>query len=156
MTPQQAKILDLKNGARWTFRQIADALDLTPATVHQHYRYAMAKAGATNYDLSYLPTSVDRHEWRRIEESEFIDARIRDYLDIKEKALDEGQLRNAIEALNGAHKYMETLIKLQGISAPERREITITNELLVNKLAALEAEVGEVTDAEVVTYEINQ
>ena len=141
--------------ARWSLRKIARHLNLNYSTVREHYLDALAKCGAETHDLTKLPTSLDRHEWRRIEESEFIDARIRDYLDIKERALNEGQLRNAVEALNGAHKYMETLIKLQGISAPERREITITNELLANKLAALEAEVGKVTDAEVVTYEIN-
>ena len=154
LTQRQAEILDFK-AARWSLRKIARHLNLNYSTVREHYLDALAKCGAETHDLTKLPTSLDRHEWRRIEESEFIDARIRDYLDIKERALNEGQLRNAVEALNGAHKYMETLIKLQGISAPERREITITNELLANKLAALEAEVGKVTDAEVVTYEIN-
>lgn len=156
LTQKQATILDLKNGLRWTFRQIADHLGVTVAVVHEQYNAARSKVGAFTHDLSHMPTSVDRHEWRRIEESEFIDARIRDYLDIKEAAVDEGQLRTAVEALNGAHKYMETLIKLQGISAPEKREVTVTVDDLRKELQQYEAEDGPITEAEILEFTLTE
>lgn len=154
LTEKQAQILDLRNVARWSFRQIADHMGITVAVVHEQYNAARSRVGAFTHDLSNMPTSADRHEWRRIEESEFIDARIRDYLDIRDKAMEKEQYRNAVEALNGAHKYMETLIKLQGISAPEKREVTVTVDDLRAHWDRLQAEGITVTDAEVVSYEL--
>lgn len=156
LSEKQALILDLKNSARWSFRQIANHLGITVAVVHEQYNTARSKVGAFTHDLSHMPTSVDRHEWRRIEESEFIDARIRDYLDIKDAAIEKEHLRTAVEALNGAHRYMETLIKLQGISAPEKREVTVTVDDLRKHLANLEGEVGAISEAEVLSYELEQ
>jgi hypothetical protein len=153
LTKRQSQIWDMKHSARMSLREISRVLNLNYKTVHEHYEDAMGKVGVLGLPKD-LPVTVDRHEWRRIEEAEFIDARIRDYLDTYKAARQEGHLRTAVEALNGCHRYMETMIKLQGISAPEKHQVQITVEDLRRQVELLEAEVGPVSEADIVQYSI--
>lgn len=150
LTERQGQILDLKHGARWSLRQIAKHLGLNYKTVHESYTSAMLKIDHLGFPKELPVGSSTRVEWRRFEEGEFIDARIRDYLDVYQTARNAGHLRTAVEALNGCHRYMETMIKLQGLAAPERHEISLSVDVLERELKRIEAEVGPIQEGEVV------
>lgn len=148
LTTRQQDILDLKHGARWSFRQIAKHLGLSYSTVNEAYYAAVKKHGRELKDIPEL----SQIEWIRFQESEFADARIRDYLDIYQQAKESGQLRTAVEALNGCHKYMETMIKMKGLAAPEKREVNLTVDMLQAELARIESEVGPIIEGETVEH----
>lgn len=148
LTSRQQDVLDLRHGARWTFRQIAKHLGISQVTVHEYYKAAIKKHGRELKDIPEL-SSI---EWMRFQESEFADARMRDYLDVYKEARETGQLRTAVEALNGCHKYMETMIKMKGMSAPEKREVTLTVDMLQAELARIENEIGPIVEGEVVEH----
>lgn len=146
LTSRQNTVLDLRHGARWTFRQIASHLGVSATTVHEYYNAAMKKQARELKDIPEL----NHLEWMRVRESEFADARMRDYLDVYQKAISKGKLHIAVEALNGCHRYMETMIKMKGISAPEKREVTLTVDMLQAELARIEAEIGPIVEGEIV------
>jgi hypothetical protein len=149
LTERQGQILDLKHGARWSLRQIARHLGLNYKTVHESYTSALSKVDALGLPKELPVNTTTRLEWRRFEEAEFIDARIRDYLDTYNEARKARQYRAAVEALNGCHRYMETMIKLQGLAAPERHEITLSVDMLEKELKRIEAEIGPIIEGEI-------
>lgn len=136
------RILDLRS-QRLSFRAIAKALDLCVATVYESHQAALGY-------IKQLPEHISSYkELRLVEESEYIDAQLRRYHEIYDECRATGKYRVAVEALNGAHRYVETLIKLQALAPPERHRVEITNDALRDELVRIEAEVGEITDDDV-------
>jgi hypothetical protein len=136
MTDQQERAVDLRNLARMTFREIGQALGMSPQAAHQHYvagmRY-MTEAG--------LSESAESGQHSRLEKREFIDNRLKMYDEIAQAHIT-SHPRTAIEALNGAYKYLELLVRLEGIEAPVRHQISVTTSLIETEIQTLEAKIG--------------
>jgi hypothetical protein len=142
ITPQMERIVDLRK-QRLSYRAIANALGLHYTTVYESHQAALKY-------IKRLPEHIESFkELRLVEESEYIDAQLRRYHEIYDKCMETGKYRNAIEALNGAHKYVETLIKLQALAPPERHKVELTVDDLRAELLRIEAEVGEITSEDI-------
>lgn len=140
LTARQAEVLDMRRISRLTFSQIAAALGISKQSVHEHYQAAK----------KYVE-EVEEPETSQVfllsEKREYIDARLRMFDKIAEDALadmgDTVGLRNssrrvAIEALNGSYKYLEVLIKMEGLEAPKRHSIELTMSAINRAVAELE------------------
>lgn len=146
LTPRMEQIVDLRR-ARMSFRQIAKILGLNDKTVHESYQRALKYIDNENA----IPAGISTHTYyKRIEELEYIDARLRDYQEVFQLCKDKGKYFNAIQALNGQYKFVELAVKIQGISEPEKHEVSISMEALRGELAKIEAEIGQIVDGEVV------
>lgn len=132
MTPRQEQVLELRR-ARMSYRQIARHLGITNQTVQEIH------AAALKY-VDKIPPGYTPAEWRRIEEADYIDGVLRRYMAIADNA---EKPQDAINALNGAHRYVDSIIKLQGLNAPVRVEtnVTITNNDLEAELVRVESEI---------------
>lgn len=142
ITATMERVLDLRT-QRLSFRAIAGVLGVTVATVYESHQAALKY-------IKQLPEHIESFkELRLVEESEYIDAQLRRYHEIYDKCMEQGKYRNAVEALNGAHRYVETLIKLQALAPPERYKVELSVDDLRAELLRIEAEVGEITDEDV-------
>jgi hypothetical protein len=154
MTDLQEKAVNLRNIGRLTFPEIGKAMGISTQAAHTHYH-----AGRRHLEALAIPADSDAGSVARWEKREYIDNRLAMYDRIAREALgDEGKdpddsektvkgfsknsgRRVAIEALNGAYKYLELLIKIEGLEAPQKHEYTITQTLIEKEIAALEGKV---------------
>lgn len=141
------QVLDLRR-QRLSYRAIGKALGLDATTVHECHQRALKHIKESSFHVE----DVSSVELRRIEESEYIDGQLRRYQEIYDLCMREKRYRNAIEALNGAHRYLETLVKLRGIAAPQRHQIQMSMDELRAELVRIEAEIGPITDEEVAQH----
>jgi len=156
MTRRMTQIMDMR-AQRWSYRRIANALGISHVAAWQTHQRAIA-----NMSLLDLPTDIPpppdvatrlQAHLRRAEEVEFVEARITDYLEIFELSKAKGRLSVAVQALDGMHRYLETLLKLQGVAAPDQVQHTISIGDLQKQLKTIEGElagsdVSETTDAD--------
>lgn len=132
ITPRQEEVLELRQ-ARLTYRQIAKALGITHQTAMTLHQRALQY-------VDKIPEGFTPAQWRRIEEAQYIDGVLRRYMEIADNA---EKPMDAVTALNGAHRYVDSLIKLQGLNAPLRVETTIiTNNTLEAELLRVESEIA--------------
>lgn len=136
MTEQQARVIDLRHLGRLTFREIAKVMGLSAPTVHQHYR-----AGMRYMTEAAVPEGSESRAYSRLEKRDYIDNRLSMYDKIARDNI-ETKPRTAIEALNGAYKYLELLVRLEGIEAPVRHQISVTTSLIESEIQTLEAKMG--------------
>lgn len=147
MTRRMEQVLDMRR-QRLSYREIGRALKMHHKSVQETHMRALKYVAELPKDVQAIPG----REMRRIEESEYIDGQLRRYHQLYDVCFDEKKYRSAIEALNGAHRYVETLIKLQGLNAPEKHDIRVSVEDLRNELMRIESQVGEITESDVVEY----
>jgi predicted transcriptional regulator len=151
-------ILEMRR-ARMTYRAIAKELKIDESSVRESHARAK-KYLADSYGS--LPATVRQgitaDELVRIEELEFADARLRDYLEVYKKCMSgrKPSYFNAIQALNGSHKYFETIVKIQGVSAPVKHEVSVTVEDLRKRLEEIEGEIGAVSEAEILEFDLSK
>lgn len=142
---------------RMTYREIGERLGgLNHKSVYESHQRAK------KYLYKELPEQVSAEvgvsvdELARFEELEFADARIRDLLEIADLCTKKESYFNAIQAIKATREYVEMIIKVRGIAAPERHEVAFTIEQVKERLRLVEAEVGPVSEAEVLAFDLNQ
>lgn len=133
MTDLQSRVIDLRHLGRLTFRQIGKAMGISAPTAYEHYA-----AGMRHMSSLDLPENAEAAKYSRLEKREYIDDRLALYDQIAKDNVAKHP-RTAIEALNGAFKYLELLVRLEGIEAPTRHQLEITMEQVEAKINSLEA-----------------
>lgn len=130
MTDRQAQAVDLRNLGRLTFRKVGQAMGISAQAAHDHYKEGM----------KFLVVQEEQpvaQSYSRLEKREYIDDRLALY-DRIARANMEDHPRTAIEALNGAYKYLELLIRIEGLEAPQRHSLEITMQDVDRKIQVLE------------------
>lgn len=146
ITPRQEEIYELRRQNRWSFTKIAGALGITRQTAQECYQRALAHIHEHNQGQD-LPEGMTVDEMYRTEELEYIEGVLERYMRLAD-ATEEKKPRTAIEALNGAHRYLDSLIKIKGINAPLKVQHTITNDALEAELLKIKSELVNVIDVE--------
>lgn len=148
ITERQAEIYELRRQKRWSFTKIAGAMGVSRQAVHDAYKRALTHVHEHNQGKD-LPEGMTIDDMYRVEELEYIEGVLERYMRLADDN-EERKPRTAIEALNGAHRYLDSLIKIKGINAAVKVEHKITIDDLRTELLNIESQVGEITDAEVV------
>jgi DNA-binding CsgD family transcriptional regulator len=113
LTQRMQDVLEMRR-SRMSFRAIGNQLNVDESSVRESFNRA----------LKYLAAeSITDDALVRIEEVEFADARIRDYLDMYDKYKDD-EPHTALTALGGAHRYFETLVKIRGMEPARKVSLT--------------------------------
>lgn len=148
LTPEEsaqrrARIVELRRpGQRLTWSEIGRREDITPQRAHQIYDDALAA-----YPVTALAEA--RHE-----ESELIDAAVRDLMSIatddREYEDSKGNMRpvtsarTRVEAWSAIRGWSEHRAKLLGLNAPSRSTVdVVTHDSLAEEMQRLAAELGE-------------
>jgi transcriptional regulator with XRE-family HTH domain len=148
ITEHQSEIYELRRQKRWSFAKIAGALGITRQAAHDAYKRALTHVYEYNQGQD-LPEGVTIDDMYRVEELEYIEGVLERYMRLADDN-ESKKPRTSIEALNGAHRYLDSLIKIKGINAAVKVEHKITIDDLRSELLKIESQVGEITDAEVV------
>lgn len=148
ITPHMQQIYEWRR-QRMTFEQIGKALGITRQAAHDSYTRALTHIHKRNQQQD-LPDGMTIDDLYRLEELDYIDGVLQRYMRLADN--NEGKSpRTAVEALNGAHRYLDSLIKLKGINAPLKVQHTITNSDLEAELLKVKSELAHmVIDSQVV------
>lgn len=130
---------------RYSYSQIGKALGITRQAAWEIHQAALKR----------LAETATPDELARLEEIEFLEGVIGQYMAVYEQTK-ASKPRTAIEALNGMHRYVDSLHKLKGVHPPlqiEHRVISISD--LEAELLKIQAELDgldglDIEDAEIV------
>jgi len=125
---------------KWSYRKIADVLGIHFTTVRESHQRALDILGDKRVpkELSHLTPN----ELARLEELDYIEGVLEQYMKIADDT-EQSKPRTAIEALNGAHRYLQSLIEMKAINPPKEVHHRITIEDLKQELLKIESEIGE-------------
>lgn len=136
LTARMDEVMRLRR-QKYSYRQIAKRLGLDVSTVYESHMAGLKAIGLE------IPKAViersEQSEYRRLEESDHAEAVMREYWDTYQAARDKGQLKTAVEALNGLRGWSEMMIRLHGTDAPIRHQVEVTMTHIEREIAALEA-----------------
>jgi len=146
ITEHQSEIYELRRQKRWSFAKIAGALGITRQAAHDAYKRALTHVYEYNQGQD-LPEGVTIDDMYRVEELEYIEGVLERYMRLADDN-ESKKPRTSIEALNGAHRYLDSLIKIKGINAAVKVQHTITNDALEAELLKIKSELVNVIDVE--------
>lgn len=135
LTPIMMEVMKLRD-KNYSYPQIAEKLGKAVSTVHESHMSALEIVGIQIPRAVVEKSSIN--EYRRLEMHSHAEAVMREYWETYKEARDRGQLKTAVEALNGLRGWSEMVIKLHGTSAPERHVHEINMAKVDEKIAELE------------------
>jgi len=143
LSARQAEVLAYKRRGK-SLHEIADHLKLRYSTVHEHYTAALHKVQvempAEVHNKLQLPPSWD---YVMADELEHMAGAVQAYWDIYNRCLQAGQMRSAIEALNGLRQWVEMRARITGLGQANKSEMTITIDQIDREIDALEGKLGD-------------
>lgn len=155
ITKRMEEIYELRAIKRWSFAKIASALGVSRQAIHDSYRRALGYVEEYK-EQNRLPEGMTLQDMYRAEELEYIEGVLERYMRYAD-ANEDKKTRTSIEALNGAHRYLDSLIKIKGINAPLKIEHrVITDEDIDKEIVKIRSEIAEIentADAEIVSHE---
>ena len=140
------QVYDLRRSKRWTFAKIASFLGVSKQAVQECYTRALGHIHDMNQGRD-LPDGMTIEDLYRVEELEYIEGVLERYMRLADDN-EAKKPRTSIEALNGAHRYLDSLIKIKGINAPVRVQHSITNDALEAELLKIKSELVNVIDVD--------
>lgn len=135
LTPIMMEVMRLRD-KNYSYPQIAQMLGKAVSTVHESHMSALNIVGIQIPRAVVDKSSIN--EFRRLEMHSHAEAVMREYWETYKEARDRGQLKTAVEALNGLRGWSEMVIRLHGTSAPERHVYEINVAQVDEKIAELE------------------
>lgn len=139
-------IYELRRVKRWSFTRIGRSYGITKQSARESYLRALAHIHERNGGED-LPEGVSIDDMYRTEELEYIEGVLERYMRLADDN-EAKKPRTAIEALNGAHRYLDSLIRIKGINAPLKVQHTITNDALEAELLKIKSELLNVIDVD--------
>lgn len=139
LTPIMIEVMQLRDKL-YSYPQIAEKMGKAVATVYESHMAALEIVGLEVPKAVAGKSSIN--EYRRLEMHGHAEAVMREYWDTYREARDKGQLKVAIDALNGLRGWTELVIKLHGTSAPVKHEVALSLPEVEREIANLEGKLG--------------